>query len=494
MQIVKRWRGLPLSRQLLISVNSVLSIFVGLFLIVNYQSRIRQQIEQKQVTLNEEAKTIYESVQALADPSQGQIQSLIDNICAWMNLEESPGHHVVVEVDNVIYQAKSHGRSSPEMLHAIRLQSGENLLSGSLVVGSFERLNTKVYVSERRSIIISEAQGELVFQIAAMLIAGLVAAWIVNRLLGRVVSRPIDQIVVALHQMEGREWQQISNVQSCKELSYLTEQINLMICSLNAAELDRNVQMEKARRIQEHLLPNYEPYKRLEVAHLYEPAEEVGGDYYDVLQLSQDCFLVCLADVTGHGVPAAMAATVMKALVLEAVQTSISPGEILTRINQRYSNMIIPGHFATMAVLVLDLPNGKMTYANAGHEPPLLCHRGGEVVRLMEGGIVLGVDENAIYTDTTVCLKPQSKIVIASDGVTETFDPEENQFGYHRLVDILKSSAIASASTVVEGVRNSLITFRRNRPPFDDTTLLVVAVREPQIKELKSGQSDQGKS
>ncbi|MBR9804470.1 serine/threonine-protein phosphatase [bacterium] len=480
MQIVKRWRRLALNRQLLISVNSVLSVFVGLFLILDHQSRIAQQIEQKQISLNEEAKTIYESVQALADPSQTKIQSLIDNVCAWMNLEESPGHHIVVEVDNVTYQANSHGLSSPEMLQAIQSQHGENPLSESMVVGTFERLSTKVYVSERRSSIISEAREQLAFQIVAMLVAGLVAAWIVNRLLGSVVSGPIEQIVLALHQMEGRELQQISDSHSCKELSYLTEQINLMIYSLNAAEQDRHVQMEKARKIQEHLLPKYETYERLNVAHLFEPAEEVGGDYFDVLQLSEDGYLLCLADVTGHGVPAAMAATVMKALVLEAVQSSASPGEILTLINQRYSNMIMPGHFATMAILILDLPNHKITYSNAGHEPPLICQRNGEVIRLLEGGIVLGVDDQTIYTDATVRLKSHSKIVIASDGVTEAFDPEENQFGFGRFAAVLKTSATDSPSTIVEGVRQSLIDFRRSRPPFDDTTLLVVEACESQ--------------
>jgi len=471
------WSNLPLNRQLLISVNSVLLVIVGSFLLVDHRWRIERELYQKEVSLSEEAKTVYESVVAVEDQGEKAIQSLLDAVCARMNLGDSPGHHIAVKWRGKALQSASHGQASPDMFAAMQQAAGRgpgpSAIADSLVIGVFFELTTEVYISETRSVVLENARRSLAVQLLAVLTAGAIATFVVNFVLRRVVSSPIATMVTAIKSVSSGDMDVVADSRSCQELSFLADQINSMTRSLNAAEQDRRAQMDKARRIQRHLLPEYDGIRGFQVAELFEPAEEVGGDYYDVIPLEDDRFLLCIADVSGHGVPAAMAATVIKSLVLESVQFSQSPAEILARINRRYTEVIMVGHFATMVVLVLDVENGSLAYANAGHEPPFIQRPGQAAERLTVGDLVLGVDETVNYSEVTIRIERETVVVLVSDGVTEAFDPLENQFGVARIEEVMRASCGVPVEKLVERFSEALTQFRKSRPPFDDTTLLV---------------------
>ncbi|MCP4886188.1 MAG: SpoIIE family protein phosphatase, partial [Planctomycetaceae bacterium] len=371
-----RWHQLPISRQLLVLVNAILFGFVVLFLIVDYRLRMDRHLNEKQIALTEEAKTMYESLLVAEAHGGDAIQDLVDNVCARMNTDDSPGHHIAADWRGLPYQAISHGHASDKMLSAMRLAadsvSTKTKATGSLVVGAFTGPAGTVYISEKRSAVVGATRRSLVLQMFAVLLLGAITAFVVSTVLRQLIAKPIQGLVSALQSVASGDLSVIARTRSCRELSYLADQLNAMTEALDHAQRDHRVHMEKARQIQQNLRPTVNGLVGIDVAELFEPADDVGGDYYDVIPLSDGRYLLCVADVSGHGVPAAMAATLLKAFVSEAAKKSSSPAEILTDVNQRYCEYVMMGHFATMALLVVDPKNRQLTYANAGHEFPFL--------------------------------------------------------------------------------------------------------------------------
>ena len=476
------WKRLPIRRQLMLAVNGMLLLVVVLFLIVGHGLRIRDAKQEKQIALVEEAKTIYESVDAIANRGHESIQQLIDDVCARMNTTESPGHHIAVEWQGSSMQAKSHGRASHDMFQAMREagEQGGQRASGShsLVVAKFEGPLGTIYISESEESVLRNARQELLRQIVAVLAAGVLAGLMVNLVLRRVVTKPLRRLVTTLGRIGDGDLDAEAEERSCEELNYLSEQVNVMTRKLAAADRDRRLHMKKARDIQQHLRPTNGKVEGIQTAELFEPADDVGGDYYDVIPLSEHQCLLCLADVSGHGVPAAMAATVIKALVLEAIEVTRSPAEILNRINRRYAEIIMEGHFATMVVVVVDRRHKTLTCANAGHEHPFIQEPEKAVYRLEASDLLLGVDEDMTFSEETIPVASGTRIVLVSDGVTEMFDPEENQFGVERVSRVMETSSAIDARQLVDDFSEALAKFRQSRPPFDDTTLLATVLTD----------------
>lgn len=475
---IEFWKRLPLRRQLMLAVNGLLLLVVVLFLVVGHGVRIRDAKQEKRIALTEEAKTIYESIDAIANRGNEAIQQLIDDVCARMNSSESPGHHIAVEWQGSSMQAKSHGRASHEMFRAMQAEADGSIQSPAdsfpLVAAKFAGPHGTIYVSESEASALRSAQQELLRQVFVVMLASALAGLMVHLVLRGVVTKPLQRLVVTLGRIGDGDLEAEAEERSCEELTLLSERLNAMTKKLAAADRDRRLHMKKAREIQQHLRPTNGKIEGIETAELFEPADDIGGDYYDVIPLGEHQCLLCLADVSGHGVPAAMAATVIKSLVLEAIEVTLSPAEILNRINRRYAEIIMEGHFATMVVVLVDRQQMTLTYANAGHEHPFFQEPGKAVQRLEANDLLLGVDENMIYTEETVLVVSGTRIVLVSDGVTEMFDPNENQFGTQRVSQIMETSSATDTRELVNDFSKAFVGFRRSRSPFDDTTLLVV--------------------
>ena len=472
-----RWHQLPISRQLLVLVNAILFGFVVLFLVVDYRLRMDRHLNEKQIALTEEAKTMYESLLVAEAHGGVAIQGLVDNVCARMNTDDSPGHHIAADWRGLPYQAISHGHASDEMLSAMRSADDsigtESKAASMHVVGTFTGPAGTVYISEKRSAVVGATRRSLLIQMFAVLLLGAIAAFLVSAVLRQLIAKPIQGFVSALQSVASGDLSVMARTRSCRELSYLADQINAMTEALDHAQRDHRVHMEKARQIQQNLRPTVNGLVGIDDAELFEPADDVGGDYYDVIPLSDGRYLLCVADVSGHGVPAAMAATLLKAFVSEAAKKSSSPAEIMTDVNQRYCEYVMMGHFATMALLVVDPKRRQLTYANAGHEFPFLQVGGDTPVRLDVGDLILGVEDDTHYDEETIPLGDSARLVIVSDGVTEAFDPGEEQYGTERIEDLLNSVQSGNARELVESFESSIEAFRKGRKAFDDTTLLV---------------------
>ena len=205
-------------------------------------------------------------------------------------------------------------------------------------------------------------------------------------ILTRIVTRPIKDLVSTVSRIGTGELGVESRSFHSAELDYLAKTINTMSGSLAAADRERKAQMAKAREIQRDLLPSDAETAGLNIAYYFEPADDVGGDYYDVLPLDDGSCLICVADVTGHGIPAAMTAATIKALLMCSAKGRTSPAEILGFINQSSIKINPSGDFVKMFLVRAFPAEGRIQYASAGHEPAWLRLPDGSLKRLESTG------------------------------------------------------------------------------------------------------------
>ncbi len=243
------------------------------------------------------------------------------------------------------------------------------------------------------------------------------------------------------------------------------------------SERERRMQMDRAERIQEHLLPNGVVVPGLAVAHWFQPADEVAGDYYDFIRLPDDTWLICVADVAGHGIAAAMGAAMLKALVLHAAEQHREPSTILRFINHRLPALLCDG-FITMFLARWNPKGHRLDYASAGHEPGLLLSPTSVLRKLPATGLPLRVDPTANWESEVICLTPGERLLLTTDGVAETCDPSGELFGRERLADMLLYSGMQSPGETVAAIRTNVLGHRASGKGSDDVTVLLLEVKE----------------
>jgi sigma-B regulation protein RsbU (phosphoserine phosphatase) len=243
-----------------------------------------------------------------------------------------------------------------------------------------------------------------------------------------------------------------------------------------ARELARTREMAEARNIQQRLLPREIPQiAGCEVSALWLPAREVSGDYFDVLKFGEQTAALCIADVMGKGMPAALLMSNIQAAVKSLASTGISPNILCQQVNRLVCNNVDEGKFITFFYCVIDTVARKLLYTNAGHHVPMLVRRDGEIVRLTEGGPVLGLIPDYVYEVDEVELKPGDRLVLFTDGLTEARDIDDEEFGEERLMAILRSSRELSAGSIQGRIVKAVDVFSQGEMG-DDTTLIVLAI------------------
>ena len=236
-------------------------------------------------------------------------------------------------------------------------------------------------------------------------------------------------------------------------------------------------ELEKAREIQEGLLPKKIPQVRgLEVAGAWQPARVVGGDYYDVLKFSEKAIGICIGDVVGKGISAALLMANLQASFRAFAAEGVSPGTLCQKLNGVICNNIAADKFVTFCYCTIDAGESRLMYASAGHCPPLLLRGSGAVVSLKEGGTPLGIMADRNYADTEVQLEAGDRLVLYTDGLTEAMDAEEQEFGEARLVELGRRNMALSAAELLGAMMKEVSGFSGGSFQ-DDFTLVVVAVK-----------------
>jgi len=242
-----------------------------------------------------------------------------------------------------------------------------------------------------------------------------------------------------------------------------------------AAERERVAQeLALARRIQLDLLPKSIPrYDGWLIDVFYEAAREVGGDFYDFIELGDGRIGIITGDVSGKGVPAAMVmATCRTALRGAANDAAATPGEVLARTNEILVPDLPPVMFVTCLFMALDRATGDIVVANAGHNLPYLRGRGG-VREVRATGLPLGLMPDMEYEEITATIAPGESVLLLSDGVTEAHGEDGEMFGFERVVDLVEASA---GETAVNAVKEALISFTPDgAEQEDDVTILGIS-------------------
>ena len=209
-----------------------------------------------------------------------------------------------------------------------------------------------------------------------------------------------------------------------------------------------------------------------EVAAASIPARTIGGDFFDYFSLPDAGFAFALGDISGKGPSAALLASSLLA-ILSAGRQSNSPGAALNEANQAMLRRAIPGRFATVVFANL-AEDGRLTYSNAGHNPPLLLgQRGAQWLRT--GGTFVGVFGHAQFEEETLQLQPGDRLVVYSDGITEARNTDDAEFGEERLLSCVEANRRQAPADLVQSVLATVQQFSSGTPQGDDLTVLVLA-------------------
>ncbi|HEX3579923.1 MAG TPA: PP2C family protein-serine/threonine phosphatase [Thermoanaerobaculia bacterium] len=233
-------------------------------------------------------------------------------------------------------------------------------------------------------------------------------------------------------------------------------------------------ELATARKIQLAALPRKNPELRgLEVAAVYTPASDVAGDFYDFLELDRGCLGVFIADVSGHGVPAALVASMLKIALATQSENASSPARVLANLNALFFGRL-ERQFITAAYVHIDPIAGILTTASAGHPPPILLH-GETCDEIIAPGVVLGRFRDARYEEVSRPFVPGDTLVLYTDGVTETSNRNAEIWGDERLRTTIAAKGANSAAELAAKIIAEVQTWRGvTGPPEDDVTLIVV--------------------
>lgn len=232
-----------------------------------------------------------------------------------------------------------------------------------------------------------------------------------------------------------------------------------------------------ARQIQLTFLPQAAPkLPGLDLAGLNVPSQEVGGDYYDFVDVAPGQLGVAIGDVAGKGVAAGLIMASFRASLLAEVRNNYAIATILAKVNRLLLESIEPSRFVTALYGVLDVGERRFTYSCAGHYPALLVHEDGSVEELGEGGTILGAFPGIEYREALRILRSGDMLVLYTDGVTEAHSRAGEEFGTDRLVELAVTSRGKPAAKIVAAIERAVRNFSKKKVPDDDLTLVVLKV------------------
>jgi len=247
--------------------------------------------------------------------------------------------------------------------------------------------------------------------------------------------------------------------------------------ALEDAQAQIKAELDVARALQAAILPaTFPPRAKCDAAARMIAATTMCGDFYDYIELPDGRIGLVMADVSGHGVPAAFFMAVARTNLRDFAEQHADPGACLAHTNETLCTQNPMDLFVTVFYCVFDPATGRVRYANGGHNPPYLRHADGSVEALDgTGGLVLGVMPGVRFPDHTVQLRPGDRLVLYTDGVTEACNPAQEAYGTERLIAEVRDHGAGPAAALVERICRSVTSFAGDAAQSDDITLTVLA-------------------
>ena len=328
----------------------------------------------------------------------------------------------------------------------------------------------EVTIMQDVSIMLSSFMQVLIFAMLFLLLYFLIKRIIINNL--RVINSKLAQI-------SGGNLDVTVDVRANEEFASLSDDINLTVSTLKryiaeaAQRIDK--ELEYAKQIQLSALPtNFPTGEDYKIFAQMIAAKEVGGDFYDFYKLNENTVAFLVADVSGKGIPAAMFMMTAKTIIKDLAESGMAVNEIFTKANQKLCENNESGMFVTAWMGILDIPSGKLTFANAGHNPPLLKRADGsfEYLKTRSGFILAGM-EGVRYRVNEITLNAGDRIFLYTDGVPEATNEDNLLYGEDRLLAFMNKNLELDPTKLLPKLKKDIDKFAQKAPQFDDITMLM---------------------
>ena len=302
-------------------------------------------------------------------------------------------------------------------------------------------------------------------------------------LVRKLVVRNIHKINESLSAITDGNLDTVVDVRSHLEFDSLSNDINATVDTLKRyikeAEERIDAELAFAKAIQHSALPAVHPLydnrKEFDIFASMHTAKEVGGDFYDFYFIDEDHLAFLIADVSGKGIPAAMFMMRSKTIIKSYAESGMSVEEVFTLANEKLCEGNDAGMFVTAWMGILNIRNGKVLFANAGHNHPLVKHSDGTFEYLKSrAGFVLAGMEGVRYRKNELVLEPGDAIYLYTDGVTEATDLNEELYGEDRLHSILEKYKDETMEVICGEIKKDVDLFAGEAPQFDDITMLAL--------------------
>ncbi|MCA1927970.1 MAG: PP2C family protein-serine/threonine phosphatase [Calditerrivibrio sp.] len=280
----------------------------------------------------------------------------------------------------------------------------------------------------------------------------------------------IDEIKKQQRELEERQ----------RQMSLLNADLLKMNERLQQAQKTIDDELKQVGEIQASLLPSSLPdISGYEFGALYIPAEHAGGDYYDCIQMSNGYWGFTVADVSGHGTPAAVIMAITRAIMRSYTYDVINASEAIAMVNEILCSNIYTNDFVTMLYIVMNSSTGECNFASAGHNPLLLFEKKSMMVKKVTAqGLFLGVFDDVEYENGSFKLENGDIAFMYTDGLVEAMNPEDELYGYDNLISKLIMFSELSCDTIINNIMEDVKNFCRGRKFNDDITILVIRKKE----------------
>ncbi len=233
-----------------------------------------------------------------------------------------------------------------------------------------------------------------------------------------------------------------------------------------------------ASEIQRMLLPQSFPHdNRFSISAINIPSKEVGGDYYDFIQIDDEHLGIAIGDIAGKGIPGALLMSNLQATFRVAAQLSQNPAEVTRLVNSQIAKTTAPEKYATFFYGIFNTKDSTFTYTNAGHNFPILIHHDRGFKILDKSDLVIGVDENYQYHQHQITLLPGDFLICYTDGITEALNIENMEFGEKRLRELITSHEWHTSQDLRNFIYETIHKFSRGMDQYDDMTLVIFQIK-----------------
>jgi len=285
----------------------------------------------------------------------------------------------------------------------------------------------------------------------------------------RDVTKEVFLINEIKHQQQELEEKQ-------RQMALLNSDLLKMNEKLQQAQKIIDDELKQVGEIQASLLPSHLPeIDGYEFGALYIPTEHAGGDYYDCIEMSNGYWGFTVADVSGHGTPAAVIMAITRAIMRSYTYDVINASEAISMVNEILCSNIYTNDFVTMLYVVMNSSNGECNFASAGHNPMLLFEKSNMMVKkLTAQGMFLGVFNDVEYEAGSFSLKDGDIAFMYTDGLIEAMDPNDELYGYDRLISKLIMFNELTCQEIIDNIMADVRDFCKGRKFNDDITILVI--------------------